>query len=126
MLAAEGLHRHGTGEPKRRPHLHHMDVEMSQRDYENRLVLALVQAMIGAISQNFRRVSLEVMDDGVRLEFVLNQESEEDREEISDIGFEFEALQSTSIDVTIDVLVTTEELWKVPLSGRVVFGRRER
>lgn len=103
-----------------------MDAEVSQHDYENRLVLALVQAMIGAISQNFRRVSLEVMDDGVRLEFVLNQESEEDREEISDIGFEFEALQSTSIDVTIDVLVTTEELWKVPLSGRVVFGRRER
>lgn len=98
---------------------------MSQLDHENRLVLALVQAMIGAVSQNLRRVSVGFREDGVRLEFVLLQESEEDREEISDIEFEFEALLGTSTHVVTDVLVTTEELPKFPPPGRVVFARRE-
>lgn len=98
---------------------------MSQLDRENSFVLALVQAMIGAISQNFRRVSLVLMDDGVRLDFVLAQESEEDREEISDIEFEFEALLGTSTRVVTDVVVTTDELSETPSSGRVVFARRE-
>lgn len=98
---------------------------MSQLDRENSLVLALVQAMVGAVSQNFRRVSLHFMDDSVRLEFVLRHESKEDREEISDIEFEFEALLGSPANVVTDVLVTSEELEVIRPSARVVFARRE-
>lgn len=99
---------------------------MSNIEYENGIVIDLVTAMLGSISNNFRRVSVKVVEDGIRLEFVLQEESEEDREEISDIEFEFEALQETSIKVDIDVLVTTEDLGTLHRFGRAIFVRRER
>ena len=98
---------------------------MNEDDYENRLLLSQVPALVGAVSPNFRRVSLSLTEDGLRMEFVLKEESAEDREEIADIYIEFEALMDGPTPAVIDVLVTTEELEKIPINGRVVFGRKE-
>lgn len=98
---------------------------MNRTNYENRLVATLVHLLAGVITQNFRRVSVALTEDEIRLEFVLLEESMEDREEIEDIYAEFGALMEAPFPVVLDVLVTTEALWEIPVSGRVVFGRKE-
>ena len=97
---------------------------MNPLEKENRAVLSLVQAMIGAISPNFRRVSLAIVDDKTHLQFVLHSESAEDREEISDIAFAFEALHEAQIDIALDIIVTIRPLLEVPSLHRVVFAQR--
>ena len=76
---------------------------MSQVERENQAVLALVQAMVGAISGNFRRVSLAIVDDATQLQFVLATEAEEDREEIADVAFLFESLHGHQVNVVVDI-----------------------
>lgn len=61
----------------------------------------------------------------VRLCFVLENESPEDREEIEDIAFEFMALQSHEIDMVVDVMVDPRSLDQIDVPSRVVFGRKE-
>lgn len=51
----------------------------------------LVQALIGAISDNFRQVALCYKDNRWSVEVVLGNENDEDREEISDIVDQFGA-----------------------------------
>lgn len=93
---------------------------------ENWYVLCLVQAMIGAVSPNLRRAALEVLGPrSVRLCFVLENESCEDREEIEDIAFEFRVLQSNEIDMVVDVMVDTRSIDQMDVPSRVVFGRKE-
>ncbi len=92
---------------------------------ENAQVLHLVQAMLGGITPNFRAVFLKCNPDGVDLNFLLQHESEEDREEIEDIVFEFEALQLSGIDVEVIVSVDTRPLDELRLSGRMIYARRE-
>lgn len=93
---------------------------------ENAQVLNLIQAMLGAISPNMRRVALQMADDGgVHLRFLLAKDDEDDREEIDDIVFEFEALQSRNVRVEVSILVGDQPLSEIDLPGRLVFGRRE-
>lgn len=93
---------------------------------ENLHVLCLVQAMVGAVTPNLRRVALEVLGPRkVRLCFVLEREDPEDREEISDISFEFEALQPGGIDLDVNVLVDSRSIEQIELPARVVYGRKE-
>lgn len=93
---------------------------------ENIQVLNLVQAMIGAVSPNLRRVTLEVPRPGaVHLRFVLERDDSDDREEIEDIGFEFEALQTTGIELEMDIIVDGRSIGELRVPGRVVFGRKE-
>lgn len=93
---------------------------------ENAQVLNLVQALIGAVSPNLRRVTLEVPRPGaVRLRFVLEHEDSEDREEIEDIAFEVEALQTTGIDLEIDIVVDGRPMGELGVRGRVVYARKE-
>ena len=91
--------------------------------WENRQVLNLVQALIGAVTPNFRGVTLECLTEKVMLHFVIDYESEADREEIDDVVFEFEALQSTNVQVEVVVVVSQEPI--VELAGRRVYGRKE-
>ncbi len=91
---------------------------------ENRQVLNLVQAMLGAVSPNFRAVSIDCRNDIV-LRFVLLVEDAGDREEIGDIEFEFLALQSNMISVDTEILVSAEPMENISLPGRRVFLRRE-
>lgn len=91
----------------------------------NRMSMALVQAMVGAISGNFRQVTLSRTGDRWRLGFVLAEDSEEDREEIDDIGTEFEALQDGAVDYELSVVVSRDDLGFPDPPGRVLFRRRE-
>lgn len=93
---------------------------------ENTQVLNLVQAMIGGVSANLRRVTLEVPKSGaVHLRFILERDDPDDREEIGDVGFEFEALQMTGIELDVDVIVDGRPIANLDLPGRVVFARKE-
>jgi len=87
--------------------------------------VALLQAMAGAISPNFRRVTLG--HNGIEwvLGFVLEAENAEDREEIEDIGTEWEALQSGPVPVRIETSATADELPLPALPTRVICRRRE-
>jgi len=93
---------------------------------ENMQVLNLVQAMLGAVSANFRRVTLELIPPReVRLYFVLERDDPDDREEVDDIAFEFEALQIHGVDLYKKVIVDTRPIWELNLPGRPVYGRKE-
>ena len=91
---------------------------------ENQLVLSLVQALVGSVSPNFRRVGLRVSAASVGIQFVLEQESESDREEIEDILFEFEALQVGPVEVHASVQIHDGDLRELNLYPRPVFGRK--
>jgi len=56
---------------------------------ENIYVLNLVQALLGAVSNNFRAVSIKSHEKSIHIFFILEHESLDDREEITDIIFEF-------------------------------------
>ena len=93
---------------------------------ENIQALRLMYAMIGAVSPNFRRTSIEIIDEKrIILWFLLEQESEADREEIAHIAFEFEALQESGVELATRVLVDQRSIEEISLPGRTVFGRRE-
>jgi hypothetical protein len=95
-------------------------------DNENGQVLSLVQAMLGAISPNFRTVTIEVGAKTV-LHYLLERDDATDREEIEDIEFEFAALQTEPLemDVSSVVVVSCEPYTSVRLPGRMVYMRRE-
>lgn len=93
---------------------------------ENTQVLNLIQAMIGAVSPNLRRVTLEVFKPlDIRIWFLLEQDLADDREEIDDIGFEFEALQESGIKLDIEIIVDNYPISHLEIPGRTVFGRKE-
>lgn len=92
---------------------------------ENQQVLNIVQAMLGSITENFRAVFLNCHDTGVVITFILQRDNVEDREEIDDILFEFEALQLSGIHVDFKVIVDSKHLAEIEISGRMVFGRKE-
>jgi len=94
---------------------------------ENTQVLNLVQAMLGSITPNFRYVFLKCTPTGVLLHFLLEHENLEDREEIDEIVFEFEALQLQFIDVEVVVSVDKRALGdlNIPIPDRTVYGRKE-
>jgi hypothetical protein len=91
---------------------------------ENLQVLNLVQALIGSVTPNMRAASLEMTESGVRLHFLFERESPDDREETSDIAFEFEALQGRALVVEVVTTVSTEPS-AVSLPGRRVYGRKD-
>lgn len=89
-------------------------------------VLHLVQAMIGTVTRNLRRVTLEVFDGSkIILHFLLEQDDPIDRQEIDDIAFEFEALQNQSVELETEILVDQRPIEQIFQPGRIIFGRRE-
>lgn len=91
----------------------------------NNTALSLVQAMLGAVSPNFRMVYLGHSEGRWNLGFVLAEDDETDREEIEDIAFEFEALQDSAVEYDVTVRVASGPLdWPDPPT-RVLFKRRE-
>ncbi len=93
---------------------------------ENSYALALVQAMLGAITPNFRSVSIsEATDDSLTMHFVLAEENAADREEIDDIQFEFQALQTRLIDVTTKIVVTTAKDYFDAVPGRRIYTQKQ-
>lgn len=87
--------------------------------------LAVVQAMVGMLSPNFRQVSLANDDGTWVITFVLEREDAEDHEEIDDFCSEWDALQIGPAPREVRTLVTSQALsW--PLSPtRILYRRRE-
>lgn len=95
---------------------------MTELQYQ---ALALVQALIGVISPNFRMVWIGI-EDIVKINIVLEAESEEDFNEIDDLKCEFEALQEKSIEYEIKTSINKGELIYPDFTKSViVFKRRE-
>lgn len=95
--------------------------------YENKVALDLVQAMWGSISPNMRSVSFKCIDKQIVVIFVIENESDEDREEASDIICGFESLQDGPVDINYQVVVSSE---RNPngvgsVEGRPIFVRKE-
>lgn len=91
-----------------------------------RKVSELLRAMLGSVSWNLRAVWLsETGPTSVILRFMLALDNEEDREEIDDIVFEFEALQDTGIDLDVQVYVSNDSLSTFPDFGYLVYARWE-
>lgn len=97
---------------------------MATLEEENRQVLNVIQSLFGAISPNFRAVSITVENE-ITLHFLFEKDNEEDREEIEDIEFEFLALQDRVVTVTTEIVVSNKPLTENQLPGRMVFLRRE-
>lgn len=91
----------------------------------NARVLDMVQALCGSVSPNFRRVTLSNEAGVWKIHILLEQESEEDREEIEEIASAFDALQSTNTPRDFDVEVTNVPLPLPEAPTRVIFCRRE-
>jgi hypothetical protein len=95
------------------------------KDQENIQIASLVQAMLGAISPNFRAVSLELTDDSMILNFLLEHDDPEDREEIDDVVLKFEALQPTRINLRVSTTVSQKPFTELQLLRRIVYMRKE-
>ncbi len=96
-------------------------------EFENKVALDLVQAMLGAISPNVRAVSYECIAQKVIVYFVFKRDSTEDRDEAEDITFEFEALQQGPIDIEHQVTVSAQPFQggAASLKGRLIYLRKE-
>jgi hypothetical protein len=94
-------------------------------DDSNRGALMLSQAMLGAISSNFRMVTLTINEHSWQLRFYLEVEDPEDREEIQEIAEEFESLQATGVKYEVDIIIFADEIEWPDLPTRVVYRRRE-
>lgn len=101
-----------------------VDVDLRHLAEENAQVLNLLQALLGTISPNMRAISLEWHGGSGRLYVVLEHENADDREEISDVAFAFQALQDRDIPLEVSIRVTdTPEPPSLP--GRAVYRRKE-
>src|SRR5262249_21858875 len=94
-------------------------------DEWNSTTLALVQALLGAVSPNFRMVALFADGDVWRLQFTLETDNALDREEIDDIASEFEAQHSSNVEYEVETKVTTGHIAWPAFPARVVFRRKE-
>lgn len=98
---------------------------------KNKVTVMLVQALLGAISPNFRLVAIELTEPSWQLLFVLEKEDNHDREEIEDVVGEFDGLLLGLSNVgthnfLVNILVSDKELPVLnPSSWRVAFRRRE-
>lgn len=92
----------------------------------NKIAVMLMQALWGAISPNFRMVAFCPCEPVWKLLFVLEKEDDVDREEISDVAAEFDALQeSGSARFEVEAVVSAAPLtWPEP-PWLVVYRRRE-
>lgn len=100
-------------------------IEPTDLDTWNRESMAVVQAMVGAVSSNFRQVTLSRVGTTWHIVVILARDSEEDREEIDDIGTEFEALHDGPVDYEVAIVVSCDDLRLPPAPARVLFRRRE-
>lgn len=82
--------------------------------------------MLGMVSPNFRRVTLDHDGREWVIIFDLEREDAEDREEIEDFAYEWDALQSGPEPRSIRIVITSEDLMHPTSPTRVLYRRRER
>ena len=88
-------------------------------------VLMLIQALVGAISANFRMIALLWDGDEWVLRFYLEESNEEDVEEIEDVVCQYTAYQGSSLRCRSELIVGRERRPGLSEVGRVVYRRRE-
>jgi len=101
----------------------------------NWYVLMLNQSMIGAISNNFRMVSLKWINDGWTVQFVFAEKSDEDEEEAFEISEQMSIFlmdiydkisDEAKTDICTDIIYSNQPLFMQNRSfERVVFKRKE-
>jgi hypothetical protein len=87
--------------------------------------VAVMQAMLGMLSQNFRRVTLSHDGSQWLVDFVLEREDAEDREEIEDFETEWDALQSGPVRREVRTIVESGPLSLSVWPTRGLYQRRE-
>ena len=90
----------------------------------NAIIVNLLTSMLGSITPNWRAVFLRITCTSVSVTFVLASDSPDDRAEISDVEFEFAALQP-AYELMITVAVDTSPIEKLANAGQLVFARKE-
>jgi len=91
----------------------------------NTLLLQLNEALIGKVTPNLRRVAATYSDTAWTIDFVLEMDTDVDREEIGEVVAAFEALQTIQLPLKIRVLITTDSLPWPHERTRVAYWRRE-
>jgi len=81
--------------------------------------------MLGSISSNFRAVAISFKGLDIGLLFILEIDRPEDREEIDDIVFEFEALQLSFTKIDVTIKIDRRPRAELTLPEALVYLRRE-
>ncbi|MDF9755866.1 hypothetical protein ACVWY1_002290 [Pseudomonas sp. TE6288] len=92
----------------------------------NYQVLMLVQALVGAVSPNFRMVSISFEGEEWVTRFYLEEYDEEDVDEVVDVMCQYAAYQDGDLKSRYEVLVGSGRLPGYSEVGRVAYRRRER
>lgn len=93
-------------------------------EIENGIQVALMQAMLGAISSNVRMITLNVRGDNCNIKFFLEFDSESDKEEADDIADELSCLIE-GYRVDADVHIISGDLAWPTSPTRPVYRRKE-
>lgn len=91
----------------------------------NHQVLMLVQAMLGAVTPNFRMVVLSREGEEWVISFYFEKDVEGDIEEVEDIICQYTAYQGSSLKCRREVIVSREKLPGLSEADRVVYRRKE-
>ncbi len=94
-------------------------------DFLQKETLMLIQATLGAISPNFRLVSIKEVDKLLMITIILERQSDPDLEEIDDIACEFEALHENPIEYEIETIITDSEITWPSYDTIVIYRRKE-
>ncbi|MBD9515038.1 hypothetical protein [Pseudomonas sp. PDM22] len=94
-------------------------------DEWNFQVVMVVQALVGAISKNFRMVALCYNDPDWILSFYLEKDFHEDIEEIEDVVCQYTACQDIGLGCKYEIIIGAQSLPAFSDVGRVVYRRRE-
>ena len=95
--------------------------EMTNLQYQ---ALALVQALLGVISPNFRMVWITCSEDLIGIHIVLEIECDEDIEEIEDLKSEFEALQESAVDYKVETTINSGDIEYPDMENTIIVYRR--
>lgn len=88
-------------------------------------VLMLVQAMLGAVTPNFRMVVLSCEDDVWVIRFYFEENIEDDIGEVEDIICQYTAYQGSDLKCRSEIFVGNEDLPRLCQAERVVYRRKE-
>ncbi|MBD9359690.1 hypothetical protein [Methylomonas fluvii] len=102
-------------------------------DEENKIVVMLVQALLGSVSPNFRMVSISFKNPVWKLQFVLEDDNEIDREEIEDIITDFDVFlmdiypeaKAGAVKFEAETTISKEDNLQIEPGTRKVYRRRE-
>lgn len=99
--------------------------EETELNVWNFQVLMLVQAMLGALTPNFRMVVLSRESDEWVVRFYIEKNIKSDLDEVEDIVCQYTAYQDSSLKCKSEVFIGSEVLPSLTEIDRVVYRRKE-